>query len=151
MGAPKGNKNHTKHGLGKTRLYHIWKTMRQRCFNPKNCKYYAYGKRGITICKEWNDFINFYSWAMENGYSEHLSIDRIDVNGNYEPKNCRWSSSIEQANNMRTNKIIHFNGENYTMANFCRAYNLNYKLFAQRLKRGKSVEEAMKPVRRKNG
>lgn len=143
MSAPLNNHNRRTHGKTGTRLYHIWKTMRQRCNNPNNKKYKNYGNRGIVICEEWNDFSKFYEWAMSNGYSDNLMIDRINVNGNYEPANCRWTTPQTQSNNRTNNRIICFNNEILTMADFCRKYNLNYRNFAQRLSRGATVEEAM--------
>jgi hypothetical protein len=93
----------TKHGLGYTRLYNIWKTMKDRTLNPKHKAYIRYGGRGITICEKWLDVRNFYDWAMSNGYEENkgLSIDRIDNDGNYEPNNCRWTTKTIQSRNRR--------------------------------------------------
>ena len=100
------------HGMTNTRLYRIWINIKTRCLNKKDNHYNRWGGRGITICEEWlNDFMNFYDWAMVNGYQENLSIDRIDNNGNYEPNNCRWSTIKEQNRNQRTNNLITYNGE----------------------------------------
>ena len=93
------------HGLKGTRLYRIWIDMKGRCYNPKATCHKDYGGRGITVCDEWKDnFQAFYDWAMPNGYRDDLSIDRIDVNGNYEPSNCRWATASEQQKNKRKNK-----------------------------------------------
>lgn len=82
------------HGLSRTRIYQCWSDMKQRCLNINNKSYKNYGERGISICSEWTNkecgFINFYNWAINNGYQETLTLDRKDVNGNYEPFNCRW-------------------------------------------------------------
>lgn len=105
-------------GIKGTRLYTIWHTIHLRCYNPNNKDYHNYGERGITVCEEWsydsiNGYYNFKAWAIENGYNEDLSIDRIDSNGNYEPSNCRWSTMKEQQRNRRNNKPITVNGKEY--------------------------------------
>ena len=95
----------TKHGLGATRLYRIWGGIKDRILNPNFKQYNDYGGRGITICDEWkNDFMPFYNWAMSNGYSDELSIDRIDNDRGYSPENCRWTTKTIQARNTRISK-----------------------------------------------
>jgi len=105
----------TKHGKYHTRLYVIWSNMKQRCYNPKNNNFIYYGKKGIKLCKEWeHDFQAFYDWAMENGYTDNLTIDRIDTNGNYEPSNCRWVTMKIQVSNRGPTKrkeFIEHNGK----------------------------------------
>lgn len=101
------------HGMTHTRLHSIWKSMRTRCNNQNAQCYKNYGGRGISICDEWNDFMNFYLWAMNNGYSEELTIDRINVNGNYEPTNCRWISRREQCRNKQYNVKVLYDGKLY--------------------------------------
>ena len=92
----------TKHGGRNSRLYHIWHGMKQRCLNPTNKDYPNWGGRGITICEEWvDDFEAFREWAMLNGYTDNLSIDRRNNDGNYEPSNCRWATMQEQNSNRR--------------------------------------------------
>lgn len=94
-----------KHGKTDTRLYSIWNGMKSRCYNKNNKSYKHYGTRGITICDEWlYDFQTFYDWAMSHNYSDDLTIDRIDNDGNYEPSNCRWADWITQNNNRSNNK-----------------------------------------------
>ena len=99
------SETHKTHGLSNTRLGRIWRGIKRRTLNPKDKQYNDYGGRGISICEGWkNDFMSFYNWAMQNGYSEGLSIDRIDNDGNYCPENCRWTTSIIQSRNQRISK-----------------------------------------------
>lgn len=117
-----------KHGespdIGKkaTRLYCTWTNMRARCNNKNNKAYACYGGRGIAVCKEWDDYCAFKKWAENNGYSDELSIDRIDVNGNYCPENCRWVDQEAQMQNVRTN--IKIGG--ISLAKWCRDHGVNY-------------------------
>lgn len=99
-------------GRSKTNLYQRWLYMKKRCYNKNNQDYKDYGGRGITICDEWlKDYTSFKKWAYANGFKENLSIDRIDVNGNYEPSNCRWVDSDIQSKNKRNNVFLEKNGE----------------------------------------
>lgn len=95
------------HNLSDTRLYRIFMGMKQRCYNPNTPSYKDYGKRGIKICEEWlSDFTKFYDWAIANNYNHELSIDRINVSGDYEPTNCRWATPEQQSNNTRITNYI---------------------------------------------
>ena len=99
------NTRNVKHNLTYTRLYKTWTNMKGRCYNKKDKNYKHYGGRGIKICDEWrNNFINFYNWSITHGYRDDLTIDRIDVNGNYEPENCRFITIKEQQSNKRNSK-----------------------------------------------
>ena len=129
-----------------TRLYKIYAKIKERCYYEKYPEFHLYGGRGIKMCDEWKkDFITFYNWAMENGYNEKLSIDRIDFNGDYEPSNCRWADKITQANNKRNNIRLTYNGETHTMPEWARILGLPYSTLADRHKKGKSVEEILNP------
>lgn len=138
------NKN-IKHNQRHTKLYEIWKAIKQRCNNPNNIGYKNYGGRGITICEEWqNNFESFYEWSINNGYTEQLSIDRIDVNGNYEPNNCRWATRLEQANNTRNTKYYTYDNKTLPLRYWCNIYNMNYKQIYDVLRRGVPFEEIIK-------
>lgn len=123
----------------KSRIYGIWTDMLHRCTNPAEKNYYG---KGITVCKEWQiDFFNFYFWAMKNGYTDDLTIDRINTLGNYEPSNCRWADVFTQANNRTTNKDI---GISMTMAELARKNGIKYSTLKYRIERcGMTAEEAV--------
>ena len=98
--AKASKKANTTHGMKKTRLYTIWHSMKGRIKYPSTNSYERYGGRGIKVCKEWeNDFLSFATWALNNGYSDELTLDRINPDGDYEPSNCRWSTWSQQARN----------------------------------------------------
>lgn len=132
------------HGGKGTRLYECWRHMRYRCDNPSNQAYKDYGARGIKVCKEWYDFAVFRKWALENGYSDTLTIDRIDTNGNYEPSNCRWADSYTQMNNRRTCPRYELDGEKLTMSEWSHKTGIPRSTILNRLSRGWSFEEAIK-------
>lgn len=122
------------HGESRTRLYSIWAGMRYRCSNEHSHIYQYYGGRGISVCTEWeNDYKTFSDWAKANGYADNLSIERIDVNGDYCPENCRWASPKEQSNNMRANRVIEWNGEAHTLMEWSRILNISYPTLSSRL------------------
>lgn len=110
------------------RLYHIYYNMLDRCNNPNSTNYKNYGERGITVCKEWEEsYESFRDWSHKNGYKKDLTIDRIDVNGNYEPSNCRWTTIKEQQNNKRDTVYHEINGKRYTFGDLAEKYNIDIK------------------------
>ncbi|MBQ6906195.1 MAG: hypothetical protein IJN75_04165 [Clostridia bacterium] len=140
----RAKETHEIHGFRYTRLFSIWCGMKQRCYNPKYHNYPRYGGRGIVICEAWkNDFISFQEWAIANGYSDELTIDRIDVNGNYEPSNCRWATQKTQCNNKRNNRFIEYNGETHTLQEWAQKIGICHTTLIERIKRWGSIEEAL--------
>lgn len=133
---------HITHNKSNTRLYNIWKNMKNRCNNPKNRRHKFYYDKGIKVCNEWQkNFMSFYKWAMENGYKENLTIDRIDNNGNYEPNNCRWATITEQNNNQSNNIRIYYNNITYNVKDFCKKYKIKRCTLMQRLKNNWNIEK----------
>ena len=137
------------HGMTNTRLYTIWKNMRERCLNPKRPDYHCYGGRGIAICKEWyDDFSNFAEWANSNGYHDELSLDRIDVEHGYAPENCRWVTQKTQCNNTRRNINVTWNGQTHTLKQWTEILGINYGTISSRVLRGWDPIKALStPVR----
>ena len=116
--------------------------MKERCYNEKNIKYKDYGGRGIKICEDWlSDFAKFYDWSVNNGYNDELTLDRIDFNGNYEPKNCHWATQQEQQNNRRDNVHINVNGKDFTISQLARLIKSKPASVAYRLKHGWSIDD----------
>lgn len=138
------------------RLSQILSTMKQRCYNPNKDNYNNYGGRGIKICDEWNNreivatskgsyskgYLAFKKWALENGYQDNLTIDRIDPNGNYEPSNCRWVSMKVQSNNKTNNHFVTYKDKTQTIKQWCDELNLNYTLVRKRIQIGWKIEKA---------
>lgn len=136
------------HGQSGTKLYAIWVTMRQRCYNTNNKDFYNYGAKGIKVCDEWlKDFSEFYRWSMENGYVESLSIDRINPYGNYEPNNCRWATIQEQANNKKNTIYVEVDGSTYTLTELSNLYGIRRETIEMRYLRGDRGERLVRPVR----
>ncbi len=138
------SKKHRRHGGSGTRLYAIWIKVKSRCNDTNNDRYSDYGGRGITVCQEWQDsFEAFRDWSLANGYSDDRTIDRKDVNGNYEPSNCRWITNQEQQNNRRDNHYIAHNGETHTITEWARIRGLSENALVHRIQRGWDVDMAL--------
>jgi hypothetical protein len=147
--------NSYKHGQSKSRINHIYRDMKDRCYNSKKQNYKYYGGRGIIICDEWLDkkegFLDFYNWSLENGYNDKLSIDRKNVNGNYTPDNCRWVTFDDQMKNMRSNHYIEINGEIKTVKEWSIIFNINYGTLLSRInKLHWDLKDIFKDVRKLN-
>lgn len=133
----------TTHGMTDTRLYRIHRHIINRCTNPNDISYKNYGARGIKICDEWLSFESFATWAMNNGYSDSLTIDRIDHNGDYTPDNCRWATVKEQNYNKRSLQIYEYKGEKHCIAEWAEIFHMNYKKLWKRLHSGWDIEKAL--------
>lgn len=133
----------TVHGMSKTRLYKEWAGIIQRCKNPNATSYDRYGAKGITVCQEWPSFDLFKEWALNNGYSDELTIERINNNKGYSPDNCKWATYEEQAHNQKTNRNLEYNGRTMTMAEWAREIGITSSSLYGRLKRGWGIDKAL--------
>ena len=146
--------NHKTHGLSKTRLYRIYTGIKTRCYNEHDSHYSSYGGRGIRMCDEWrDDFKAFYDWALEHGYgqeaeTERFSIDRIDVDGDYCPENCRFISMSEQQYNKTTNHMIEYKGEIMQVSKEAKLEGISEKTVFSRIYRGQEPFKDIRKVRR---
>lgn len=133
----RNHKQKTVHGLRNTRLYKIWHGMKQRCYDVSRSDYDRYGDKGITVCDEWkNDFQSFYKWALENGYSDNLTIDRKDNNKGYSPENCRWVTRLEQTVNRRNTIKVTVNDLTHTLTEWCSIIDVHYHTLYRKYKEG---------------
>lgn len=132
-----------------TRLYRSWQNMKNRCYWEKDKSFANYGGRGIQVCPEWrDDFSVFRKWALSSGYQDNLTLDRIDVNGDYGPSNCRWATAKEQQNNKRNNRNLEFHGETHTATEWAEIIGIKRVTLFHRLYAGWSVEQTLsKPLR----
>lgn len=144
----------TTHGLSGTRIYRIYKNMRQRCYNPNNTSWNNYGGRGIKICDEWLMYdykereniglVNFYNWAINNGYNDTLTIDRINPDGNYCPENCRWVDQKFQSNNRSDNHFIQYMGYNFTVAIWSEITKIPVEIIRHRISKSWTSEQILR-------
>lgn len=138
------------HGETKTRLFKIWESMHERCERKTHKHYKDYGARGIFVCEEWKEYKPFRDWAMVHGYSEDLTIDRKDTNGEYSPDNCRWITMKKQQNNKRNNHFLTWNGETKTITEWSEATGIKKTTIKERLNLGWSVDKTLTtPVRQR--
>lgn len=150
-GANAGEKNYRYiHGETHTRLHKLWESMLARCEYEKHPYFEYYGGRGIKVCESWHEYIAFRNWAVENGYSDDLTIDRINNDNGYEPDNCRFVTMKEQQNNKRSNHIITLSGEAHTISEWADIIGINKTTIKERLNAGWTDEDALtKPVRKR--
>lgn len=142
---------YSKHHLSGTRLYDCWRCMKRRCYEKSRHNYKDYGGRGITVCDEWlKDFKNFADWALLNGYSDELTLDRINVNGNYEPSNCRWATNKDQQRNKRNTHYITYQGVTRCLAEWAEVTG-NSKDHIRYYEKLGDIEKALTPIAKDNG
>jgi hypothetical protein len=139
-----------KHGMSKSPEYQAWRSMRARCSNPSFTEYAIYGGRGIRVCEEWCQSFEAFLAHVGHRPGPGYSLDRIDVNGNYEPGNVRWATRREQQQNMRKNVNVTYNGETLCISEWARRIGIDHKTLASRLASGMTVADAMKPPTRRD-
>ena len=138
---------HEKHGGSRTRLYNIWKMMKQRCFNPKAPNYSDYGGRGVSVCKAWKaSFSAFRDWAVSSGYRDRLTIERRNVNGGYTPRNCTWIPKARQSDNTRRNVVV--GGKN--LSQWSRKLGINRGTVQARRRKGDTGKRLLRPRRKES-
>ncbi len=147
-GNPLAGSTHTLHGNSKKPEYKIWVCIKSRCFNVNNTRYKNYGGRGITMCKAWADSYEAFYKDMGAMPSPKHSIDRIDVNGNYEPLNCRWATQEEQSNNTTRSRYFTINGNTLNLTQWAKKYGLHLDTTRARIRLGWSIEEALNLIPR---
>lgn len=124
------------HKMSGTRIYEIWQGIKKRCYNMHDVRYDRYGGRGIKVCPEWKEsFPAFYDWAMQSGYNEKLTIDRINNDGDYCPENCRWANNKEQARNRSTNVRITIGNATKTLTEWCEIFEIDSSVVFARYNR----------------
>jgi hypothetical protein len=138
----KRNKENATHGKSHDRIYRTWQGMLNRCHRTNDKKYPLYGGRGITVCEDWHDPCKFISWAYTNGYTDKLTIDRIDKDGNYCPENCRWVDYKVQNNNRSFCHYIKYNGMTKTVSEWAEYLGISVNALFNRLRRNWSIERA---------
>ncbi len=143
------NLNRTTHNMHDERIYKIWQGIKKRCYNSNNKSYPNYGGRGIKMCDEWkDDFVKFYEWVKITNYNDSLSIERIDVDGDYEPNNCTFATNKQQCNNRRSNIKIKIGNTTKTLTEWCELFQLEYRTILSRYKRNKDItlDDLFRPI-----
>lgn len=145
--------HHKKHGMSSTKLYHVFYAMLQRCENEKDKRYRDYGERGIRVCDEWKaNPESFLKWAMENGYKEGLTIERVDNNKGYSPENCKWITIAERQKNKRPRGnmdiLLEYNGKRVNLMQLSTLVGMNYHTLYFRYKRGLRLPELITPIKK---
>lgn len=139
-------KMNTKHGKSRTPIYTIWNHMVERCYKEYSSRYKNYGARGIKVCEEWLEASKFINWAYSNGYKEGLSLERVDVNGNYEPSNCKFIELKYQARNKVNTVWLEYNGSKITIPELSELSGISQSCIYKRHLRGKKNDELIKPM-----